>query len=598
MTTKKRSLMEKLLAPFANSPLVRAVGRFYPRKGPIRLLVIGKPASGVFNVAQMLASILSLPYVNKTTNNILDGGDELADYIAEQQAEQGVVIATNVAPTSALLEACRNSSFCYCLILRDPYVNFELQYLHANKPERDDVAHPIMDISGLPLKLQDLEPYLMTNYKTQLEVDAAWFAQEKMSTFRHEEIAADPVRSIFEIIQTLGAAKGISEESVAQQLQEQPDIAFNTYGYNDASELRIPPDIVQKIGEITPRTLFYPLYQQREADLLDPIGTISGKFGHFLTEYSHAHRVFLVGSGKSGTTWLHMMMFHHPNTVAVAERRLIEHPDDNHALLDWFIDDELFMSWFTSSSFGKRYPEQVMIRHELERIISDYLLYRALLLRRSNKGLTRSEPITHVSEKIALSSKADADATISTLREIYPRSKIIHIIRDPRDVVISTLFHAYRDFVKAGENNWITDLIDQTEVAEDSSSIEEYFTDFVHQTTESWVDIVNTFHHTGKEIYGTDYKVVKYEDLVADPHRWISELFAFVSLDNSPEVVAEIVEQTSFNALSNGRMAGEQDKNSFFRKGEPGDWVNYFSPKEQAVVAEVAGEIMRDFQYQ
>jgi len=44
------------------------------------------------------------------------------------------------------------------------------------------------------------------------------------------------------------------------------------------------------------------------------------------------------------------------------------------------------------------------------------------------------------------------------------------------------------------------------------------------------------------------------------------------------ETLHAIVQEKSFENLSGGREKGEEDVTSHFRKGEPGDWVNHFTP--------------------
>jgi len=45
------------------------------------------------------------------------------------------------------------------------------------------------------------------------------------------------------------------------------------------------------------------------------------------------------------------------------------------------------------------------------------------------------------------------------------------------------------------------------------------------------------------------------------------------------ETLHAVVQEKSFENLSGGREKGEEDVTSHFRKGEPGDWVNHFTPE-------------------
>jgi hypothetical protein len=77
---------------------------------------------------------------------------------------------------------------------------------------------------------------------------------------------------------------------------------------------------------------------------------------------------------------------------------------------------------------------------------------------------------------------------------------------------------------------------------------------------------------------------VRYEDLKADPAAEIARLFEFAQLDASAAIVEATADRTDFR---HRRLVGPGHHN---RKGEVGDWRNHFTPDDEALFRELAGE--------
>jgi hypothetical protein len=140
---------------------------------------------------------------------------------------------------------------------------------------------------------------------------------------------------------------------------------------------------------------------------------------------------------------------------------------------------------------------------------------------------------------------------IPSLNELYPESKFIHIMRDPRDVAVSGWFHD-------GTN--------------DPRSFEEFIR---HYMNEVWPLQVGSARRDGPPLGSSRFCEVRYGELLKDTHSVAAQLFAFLGVDHSPSTIEACVEAASFRRLSGGRRPGEEDSSSFFRKGVAGDWVNH-----------------------
>ena len=53
-----------------------------------------------------------------------------------------------------------------------------------------------------------------------------------------------------------------------------------------------------------------------------------------------------------------------------------------------------------------------------------------------------------------------------------------------------------------------------------------------------------------------------------------------------------ILNRLSFERLAGGRKQGEENRASHYRKGQPGDWVNHFTPKVRQLFKDRYGELL------
>lgn len=92
--------------------------------------------------------------------------------------------------------------------------------------------------------------------------------------------------------------------------------------------------------------------------------------------------------------------------------------------------------------------------------------------------------------------------------------------------------------------------------------------------------------------------VVRYEDLLADTTATFRNVARLFDLPDDPDTIQHIVDEHRFETLSGGRSRGEDEDNSFFRKGVSGDWRNHFTPDLKRLYKEEAGHALIDFGYE
>ena len=187
---------------------------------------------------------------------------------------------------------------------------------------------------------------------------------------------------------------------------------------------------------------------------------------------------------------------------------------------------------------------------------------------------------------------------VEEIATICPDAKVVHIVRDGRDVAVSSVHHQWNNATDQGGRRKLTreKAAKREAYREDpgtfGASGESIFAgEHVAEIARSWSTSVSRAM-ADATLLGDDYCQVRYEDLLTEPLGEVGRLLDFLGADSSEEVARECVEAASFEQLSGGRSKGEEDSSSFYRKGVAGDWKNHFTQEDRRVFKEEAGELL------
>jgi len=310
-----------------------------------------------------------------------------------------------------------------------------------------------------------------------------------------------------------------------------------------------------------------------------------------MIEMGRLHRFLVIGRGKSGTTWLGRILNAHPAIFLRGERKLVEKTAPYTPILRHLLNDRVMSVWGEHTSFRLGLEPERM-GPAIWRLVDDYLLAASLV---STKVDVAS--LTHLGDKLALLRGRDVLDILPNLDLAYPGYRAIHIVRDGRDVAVSGFFHVYRNrVVKAGETEGV---VKENVEGVLHGEAERLFTDdHLRVRAESWNVVATGIDDRLRTDLGDRYLLIRYEDLLADRHAAVERVFSFIGAEHMPALVDEVIERTSFEKMSGGRRAGQMDLSSGRRKGTAGDWVNYFTPRDRALFAELAQPALERFGYE
>ena len=297
---------------------------------------------------------------------------------------------------------------------------------------------------------------------------------------------------------------------------------------------------------------------------------------------------FLTGRAKSGTSWLMRILDSHPEIVCRGEGRIFGRDymrgNDNRSLYGAVSDTEDLRRWIERSVWARgddvdEHLDEItalLTRHFLEKKLAD-----------TNKRIVGDKtPFT-------------GDAVIEEMARIRPDARVIHIVRDGRDVAVSAIHHMWNHASQEGGIHELSpEELDKRETyrADPASFVaagRSIFTEAqLTGTAKNWASVVERAMHDGPALLGDRYAETRYEDLLENPDREARRIFEFLEARADDETVTRCLERASFEKRAEGRQRGQEDSKAFLRKGVAGDWRNVFTQKDKEVFKKAAGDTL------
>ena len=163
--------------------------------------------------------------------------------------------------------------------------------------------------------------------------------------------------------------------------------------------------------------------------------------------------------------------------------------------------------------------------------------------------------------------------------------KVFFVIRDPRDIVVSHYFASKYSHTPIGDIPTRRQLLTRLSIEDGLIYTINYLNEYgLFDAIHSW--------HQAASAYRAHVLIVRYEDLVGPNQlKAFRRVFAHCDIRMPDREIQKLLTKYSFQRVS-GHRRGEIDKWSHYRKGQPRDWVNYFTPKVRKVFESTAGELV------
>jgi len=171
----------------------------------------------------------------------------------------------------------------------------------------------------------------------------------------------------------------------------------------------------------------------------------------------------------------------------------------------------------------------------------------------------------------------------------------VYMIRDGRDSAISAYFH-YRGRMLAGSkvkyHQKLFDGLDPN--GEPTDNMATFIQRLLDHPSGGWTKLPNWGDHVKKyfELDANQLKMAKYEDLLSDGPATLANIVEQVTGEESDsDRISETINRYSFKKQT-GRSSGDENRNSYLRKGQAGDWKNHFSKEAAEIFCKRYGDVL------
>lgn len=291
---------------------------------------------------------------------------------------------------------------------------------------------------------------------------------------------------------------------------------------------------------------------------------------------------FVVSAPRSGSTWLARALNHHPDILATENRlfgmfcEIWRNPNGKHLpriTVDQFVDCFSRHSFFEELGYQSSGAMAVDFQSKFMDFLGDFL--------RNRTGkpviVDKITPYLGTAEQVVRQAKAHSTD-----------QKIIHLVRDGRDVTVSGVF----DWI-ARENQ--------------SSDRHKLFVDhdpgvrlkrfFDNELLERWAKYWSETNVAFEKQAPESTLEVRYESMIADQANVLSSIFEYL-LGHQDMVLAKKCAAAVTFEKTTGRTVGREQPLSKARKGIAGDWKNYFTLADARLFQELTGDLLQKLAYE
>jgi hypothetical protein len=267
--------------------------------------------------------------------------------------------------------------------------------------------------------------------------------------------------------------------------------------------------------------------------------------------------LFIVGRGRSGTSLLQTILNTHPEISVAPESQFIMFLRKRYQNVKWG-DDRI-----------KKFAKDLWLEERMQNWHLDPVKLEKELLEIENPDFAKV--CHHVYQNYAKTkNKQDIKIVgdknphyalyIGHLMKLYPDAKFIHMVRDPRDTILS-----YKE-VNFDSDNTAT---------------------LAHR----W-NIYNRAILNFKNKIGANYQLVTFEKLLQHPEETLTNICQFLNFEYYPEMLDFYKKEQDWEAEFRKNLKNPLDPSKAFR------WKAKMTPKQVKASTRVTGELAKEFGYE
>ena len=315
----------------------------------------------------------------------------------------------------------------------------------------------------------------------------------------------------------------------------------------------------------------------------NPIPTITTEEVAEIKQFFPREKFFIFGHARSGTTLLMRLIRLHPEVHCNYQAHFFT----RQPLLKSLVNTPEAEEWLARKS--NRWNQGSDLSPLVLRAAADFIMERDAA--REGKRIVGDK-----SPSSTIHGQAVRD-----LHSIYPDAKLVYIVRDGRDVLISERFRNFVEeskFLSAEDKRIVEGLRrDQTQFTNGTRSI---FTEtFIRRVAAGWVKNLQETDDEGHKLFKENYFSMRYEDLLSKPFFEVTKLWRFLGVtDITGPLVEAVKNEMGSNPDEEWQTRRNEDIASFLPKGQAGNWQRLFTERDKSNFKEVAGNMLINWRYE
>ena len=302
-----------------------------------------------------------------------------------------------------------------------------------------------------------------------------------------------------------------------------------------------------------------------------------------IKQFFPREKFFILGHARSGTTLLMRLARLHPDVHCNYQAHFFT----RKPLLKSLVDSAEIEEWLTRKS--NRWNHGRDLSPLVLRAAADFIMERDAV-REGKRIVGDKSPSSVIHGQV-----------VRDMHSLYPDAKIVNIVRDGRDVLISERFRNFVEeskFLTAEDKRIIADLkVDPAPFSDGRRSI---FTEtFIRSIASRWVNDLTETDAEATKLYDGNYHTLRYEDLLTNPFEEMKKLWAFLGVKEiSNSLEAGVKAEMSSNPDGEWQAQRNEGIASFLPKGQAGNWQRLFTARDKTQFKEIAGEMLVRWGYE
>jgi hypothetical protein len=315
----------------------------------------------------------------------------------------------------------------------------------------------------------------------------------------------------------------------------------------------------------------------------NPIPAITPEEVAEIKQFFPREKFFIFGHARSGTTLLMRLVRLHPEVHCDYQAHFFT----RRPLLKSLVDSADIEEWLTRKS--NRWNHGRDLSPLVLRSAADFIMEREAA--RAGKRI--------VGDKSP--SSTIHGQSVRDMHAVYPDAKLVYIVRDGRDVLISERFRNFVEeskFLTSEDKRIVEELRkDQNQFTNGTRSI---FTEtFIRRVAKGWVINLQEIEDEGKRLFGKNYFALRYEDVLNDPFDEMTRLWKFLAVKKVDKSLAKKIKlEMESNPDEEWQARRDEGIASFLPKGQAGNWQRLFTARDKSIFKEIAGEMLITWKYE